>query len=290
MLGQLNSNQSIFKLQSELSNWEKIIKPLYLTFVSADFRKRPNANNGKLSDSLLIALLCWQVDLKITVQTRYYHFLANNIFPANSLPERSRFNRLCRQAGKALQQIRFGLIKKYVTHPTYTIIDSLPLPLCKPIRNLQAKVLHGAANIGYNSTKKMYYYGFKGSFEVSNDGIVLAYTLTQASFHDINMVKTLLDQFPCSNVIADLGYLSGRMKDELKRVHINFWTPVRKNMTPPPASPHFLNYKRRQVEVTFSQLVNLFDIENMHVDTKTGFQSRLEQCLLVHTLNKLKIH
>ena len=142
MLGQLNSNQPAFQLQSELSDWVKIIKPLYLTFVSLEFRNRPNANNGKLSDPLLLALLCWQVDLKITVQTRYYHFLANNIFPRDSLPERSRFNRLCRQAGNALQQIRFDMIKEYVT-PTYAIIDSLPLPLCKPVRNLRKKVLKG---------------------------------------------------------------------------------------------------------------------------------------------------
>lgn len=289
MLGQLNSNQPAFQLQSELSDWVKIIKPFYLTFVSPEFRNRPNANNGKLSDPLLLALLCWQVDLKITVQTRYYHFLANNIFPRDSLPERSRFNRLCRQAGNALQQIRFGMIKKYVT-PTYAIIDSLPLPLCKPVRNLRAKVLKGTTNIGYNSTKKMHYYGFKGSFEVSNDGTVLTYVLTPASVHDINMVTTLLEQFPCKNVIADLGYLSKQLKDNLRRRGINFWTPVRKNMVQPLASPAFLNRKRRRIETTFSQLVNLFDIEEMHVDTESGFQSRLEQCLLVHTLKQLGVH
>lgn len=290
MLGQLNSNQPSVKLQSGLANWLKIIQPLYLSFVPQTIQHRRNIDQTKLSDPLLIALMCWQVDLKMTVQTRFYQFLTTTVFTKSSLPERSRFNRLCRQAWINIQFIRIGLIKTAMEKLRFTFIDSLPMPLCAPVRNLRAKALKSLANIGYNATKKMHYYGFKGSFEVGNNGLVLAYTITKASIHDIKMVKTLLHEYSSPQVLADVGYLSKTLKADLLKQQINFWTPVRHNMPQPKQDQRLLNRLRRRIETTFSQLVNLFDIERFRVWSLTGFQSRLEQCLLVHNLRILGIN
>lgn len=192
-----------------------------------------NVQQAKLADVLVLALMCWQVSLKMTVQTRYYQFLVRNVFIHGKLPERSRFNRICRNAGQLLQLIRFGLVNDRANQPTYTIIDSLPLPLCDPIRNHRAKALKDYADIGYNATKKRYYYGFKGSFEVTNDGTILTYTISQASVHDIHLVSSLIKQASCDQILADVGYLSAGLKQDLALKHINFWTPVRKNMAQP---------------------------------------------------------
>lgn len=290
MLGQLNSNQPSVKLQSGLANWLKIIQPLYLSFVPQTIQHRRNIDQTKLSDPLLIALMCWQVDLKMTVQTRFYQFLTTTVFTKSSLPAWSRFNRLCRQAWINIQFIRIGLIKTAMEKLRFTIIDSLPMPLCAPVRNLRAKALKSLANIGYNATKKVHYYGFKGSFEVGNNGLVLAYTITKASIHDIKMVKTLLHEYSSPQVLADVGYLSKTLKADLLKQQINFWTPVRHNMPQPKQDQRLLNRLRRRIETTFSQLVNLFDIERFRVWSLTGFQSRLEQCLLVHNLRILGIN
>lgn len=290
MLGQLNSNQPSVKLQSGLANWLKIIQPLYLSFVPQTIQHRRNIDRAKLSDPLLIALMCWQVDLKMTVQTRFYQFLTTTVFTKSSLPERSRFNRLCRQAWINIQFIRIGLIKTAMEKLRFTIIDSLPMPLCAPVRNLRAKALKSLANIGYNATKKVHYYGFKGSFEVGNNGLVLAYTITKVSIHDIKMVKTLLHEYSSPQVLADVGYLSKTLKADLLKQQLNFWTPVRHNMPQSKKDQRLLNRLRRRIETTFSQLVNLFDIERFRVWSLTGFQSRLEQCLLVHNLRILGIN
>jgi len=234
--------------------------------------------------------MCWQVDLKITVQTRFYHFLETCVFPKGTLPERSRFNRLCRLAGKVIQFIRVGLTKTAIGELTYTIIDSLPMPVCAPIRNLRAKAFRDTANIGYNATKRMHYYGFKGHFEINDDGLILAYAITKASIHDIKLVKTLLNEYPSPQVLADVGYLSKALKQDLANQGIDFWTPVRRNMRQPKQDQRFLVQKRRKIETVFAQLVDLFDIEQFRVWSLSGFQSRFEQCLLVHNLRILGIN
>ncbi len=80
------------------------------------------------------------------------HALVEN----GKLPERYRFNRLCRQDGRMFWWIRYELVQHHVTKvkPTYTTIDSLPLPLCHGMQQPRVKALHGVADFGYNATVK----------------------------------------------------------------------------------------------------------------------------------------
>lgn len=132
--------------------------------------------------------------------------------------------------GCLLQTLRVGLVKNCLPSVTCTIIDSFPIPLCQSIRNHRAKVLRSMADIGYNATKKQWFYGLKSHFQVTNQGIVVAYSISAASIHDIRLVPELIDQCACSHVLADVGYLSQPLKDQLKQLHIDFWTPKRRNM------------------------------------------------------------
>lgn len=61
----------------------------------------------------------------------------------------------------------------------------------------------------------MWYYGFKGSFEVTTPGVAVAYTITAASKHDIKMVSTLTDQYSCAHILGDVGYLSKNLHRRL---------------------------------------------------------------------------
>ncbi len=130
-------------------------------------------------------------------------------------------------------------------------MDSLPLPACA------------------NAKKKQYYYGFKGYFEIDNNGLIRAYVVTKASKTDTALVKTLLSEYRCSKVIADKGYMKIREDEKIT---------------------NDLKRKRRYIETFFSSWVNLFDIERICVKSLIGFQLRLEQCFLVYTVQLLEIN
>ena len=115
----------------------------------------------------------------------------------------------------------------------------------------------------------------------------MAYTLTKASLHDIKMVRTLISQYPCQAILADEGYISKSLKSYLAKRGIWFWTPRRSNMTPYSYDDSLLRRLRRRIETVFSGLESLFDIENNYGRSLAGFQTRLEQCLLVDTLRKI---
>lgn len=290
MLNHLHCNQNTSIFQAKICNLCKTIRPLYEKFVPYSIRHRRNVSSSKLSDTMLISLLCLQVSLKMTVQTRFYSFLKTYVFPHGQLPERSRFNRICSRAAVLLHYIREGIIRELAPRPNYTIIDSMPLPLCHPARNFRAKALKEVADIGYSAAKKEHYYGFKGSFQAGDNGIIYGYVLTKASIHDIKMVKSLIEQYKSSYILADKGYINEELKEELKKEKIWFWTPMRKNMKKKEENEKWLNKKRRYIETIFSKLISMFDIERIRVHSLNGFVSRLEQCLLVYTMQQLKIN
>lgn len=284
MSDHLKFNQNINPIQVPWFEWQEIIKPLYHEYVPYFIRHRKNIEQALLQDVTVLALMCWQVTLGIESQRAFYRLL---ISLGLSMPERSRFNRICQQTGSLFGLIRNGLLQDELPSVTYTIIDSLPIPLCQPIRNHRAKVFRTKADIGYNATKRIWFYGFKGHFQVTDSGIVVAYTITKASLHDIKAVKTLISQYFSPIILADLGYLSRTLHEELKHKNIWFWTPRRKNMKKRKFDERLLNRQRRKIETVFSRLCNLFNIEHNRARSFKGFQARLEQCLFVDTCLKI---
>lgn len=284
MSDQFKSNQSNNRIQAPWFKWQTILSPLYHKYMPAVVRHRTNVTQAILQDVTVLALMCWQVTIGIENQRAFYRLLASL---GLLLPERSRFNRICQQAGALFNMIRNGLLQEALPTATYTIIDSMPMLLCQPIRNHSAKVFSPTASIGYNATKKTWFYGFKGHFQVTNAGIVVAYAITKASIHDVKSVKTLVNQYFSAKILADSGYISHTLHTDLKRKGIWFWTPCRKNMKQRSSDETLLKRQRRRIETVFSQLCCLFNIEHNPERSYLGFQTRLEQCLFIDTWFKI---
>ena len=112
--------------------------------------------------------------------------------PCGCLLERSRFNRRSRQLIWLVQIIRQA-INTQISPNNIVIIDSFPLSLCQLVRNHRAHVFNELADIGYNSSKHLWVYGFKVHMLVTLSGYILNYVVTPASVHDIRAVDDLLE-------------------------------------------------------------------------------------------------
>lgn len=141
------------------------------------------------------------------------------------------------------------------------------------------------ANIGYNASKQMWFYGFKVHMAITESGYILNYIVTLASVHDSQVAKEILDGIKAPYVLADLGYLSKALKLDLESRRVSLWTPLRSNMDG--ANQHN-NYNilaiRRTIETKFSQLCSEFDIEHPSARSLTGIQAELERAILLYNL------
>lgn len=184
-----------------------------------------------------------------------------------------------------LVQVIRQALNAQISPDTIVIIDSFPLPLCQTVRNYRTRIFEGQADIGYNASKHLWFYGFKVHMLVTLSGYILNYVVTPASVHDIRAVNELLEncQQPC--ILADLAYLSQELKVDLAKRGYHLWTPLRQNMLGAKLHNHWkLMAMRRTIETRFSELCVLFEIEQTLARSLTGLQLRLEQIILAYNL------
>ena len=93
------------------------------------------------------------------------------------------------------------------------IIDSIPVPVCKIIREKSSKVcrecFETAPDKGYSAVNKAWYFGYKLHLVTSVKGVFHSMDLSKASVHDIHYLKDVKHSGLTNSIlIGDKGYLS----------------------------------------------------------------------------------
>jgi hypothetical protein len=241
-------------------------------------RQKPLCSDSELLSMILIseALSHWQAH--------------RELFPI--IPSQSRFNRRRRQLSDALNLLRQKLIAELdVAQDPFCAIDSLPLPVVqfhhapRASRNWREH----EAQIGYVSAKKQYIFGYRLQVLLTLRGVIVDFMLVPAAYKDSQAVIELLASHPQRRVLADKGFVSQPVKEELWELEKTLLLAMsRKNQKKNPlpevlrkAIPHW----REICETVNSQLVEQFHIQRNHARSFYGFCARLLAKLTAHTIS-----
>lgn len=261
-------------------------------FVSAQlsliqmYLHRRNRHLVKQEDEVVMAVHLLGKLLGFSSERAWHRFVTGNLFTNGSFLERSRYNRRCRALGFAIKWIRHELAKRG-QHHAYAVVDSLPLPLCHPVRMQRVKRFRGIADMGYCASKKQWYYGFKLHLQVTNQGLAMGYVVTEASCHDVKAAETVMTQIPHPYNFGDKGYISHALREKLYEEHqAAFWTPSRHNQKhgPSKAWEEWIRKKRKVIETVFSILVDQYRITDIRANSIAGFEVALDDILLAYSL------
>lgn len=285
MLGHLKFKKYAHHFQAKFYHLRYVMKILLQRYAPVAFLQRRNVKHTQVDDATLLALLLIQTDWGITSQAHFCRII-KQLLPRYAL-ERSRFNRRSRQLLPVLQCIRRCLTER-CAYSDVAVIDSFPVPLCQNIRNQRVRIFQPFADIGYNATKRMWFYGFKVHVVMEADGLILNYVVTKASVHDYREALELIHGCPCPDVIADVGYVGRKLVQAFKKAGYLLWTPFRSNMRGAKAhNSRQLKKLRRRIESCFSSL-NEHHVEQNVTRTCSGFQTLLELIILLYNLHKAK--
>jgi len=283
MQSQLQNTKISLDYQESFSKISKIVLPLYNEYVPIEIKNRRNINQQIQPDYVIISAVIWATMQGFSTQIAQYKAICSILCP-NTFPERSRYYRICGLLVNVIKIIRVKYVKSLHDNSPFSILDSMPIPLCTPIRNNRAKLFKEVANIGFNATKNSHFYGLKLSLLIDHKGFPKAYSVTSASTHDIHMASEVVEQAPTPQVLADKGYVSKKLKDKLAESNINFWTPRKKNSKQPKvAEDKLLGKLRKQIETVFSSLIKLSG-NGFRSRSLLGFEAKLEIILLTYTL------
>lgn len=261
----------------------QVVSPLYDEYVPDKIKYRKNVAKLVQPDTVIISCVIWGLMLGYSSQRATYR-VVRSILLFSEFPSRTHYIRLCTSLYFAIKVIRYFFVKERTKETDTAIVDSFPCPFCKKIRNRRAKVLNSIADIGFNSTKDVYYYGVKISMMMTETGFPLAYVVTSPKLHDVKVLETLVKQTPISHILGDKGYISAPIRDRIAQKGITVSTPLRKNMKGfDKADDRLVSKRRKIVETVFSSLEKL-DIQIFKNRSLLGFESRLESILLVYCL------
>lgn len=136
------------------------------------------------------------------------------------------------------------------------ILDSKPIPVCKPVRHGRVRLLRGeGAYFGKNSVG--WFFGFKIHVLMHKNGGILNVLFTPAnvSDKDQDLVVLLCSAVEGGLALADLGYRSKPLRKALKEIGMGLLTPADVENQ---RLRLFLRQKREKIETTFSTLWNAF--------------------------------
>lgn len=139
--------------------------------------------------------------------------------------------------------------------------DSTPLKVCHNRRIACHRVFKGWAARG--KTTMGWFFGFKLHLIINHLGEIIAFQLTPGNVDDRTPILQLVKRV-FGKLFADKGYLSNRLRADLRDIGIDLITSIKRNMQPQimPLYDKLLLKKRAIIETINDQLKNISQIEH----------------------------
>jgi hypothetical protein len=167
--------------------------------------------------------------------------------------------------------------------PALTLIDSLPVPVCRFARAYRCRAFRGLAAFGYDPVAHQTYYGLRLHLRVAWPGVITAATLAPANEADLAVAPQLLAGLT-GWALGDKGYWSPSLRAELAPAGLDLIAPPRGKSPGANRWPARLVPARRRIETVLGQLTERFHAERVRARDEWHLMARWLRKLASHTL------
>jgi len=169
------------------------------------------------------------------------------------------------------------------------VLDSFPVAVCHNTRIPRCKLLTGQAYHGRCASKRSWFYGLKVQVVATSDGAPVEFHLHAGGESEQAGRRGLPLDLPAGSVLyTDAGYTDYMAEDLFNEASgSQQQTARRQNSKRPhhPAQSFLIQYFRKSIETTFSQLTARFP-KQIHAVTAQGFALKIALFIFAHTLHQ----
>lgn len=264
------------------------VSQLYVQFAPKEVQNRKNIHLAKQPDEVL--LTCYLFGILVSCTSIIGIYRLSKSMLGKAFPSRTRFLRTINNLKQTIELMNQGLLKTNGSEEEKLgLIDSLPVPLCQPIRNFRAKGACEIADIGYNATKQVWFYGLKFHAIVSPSGMIHNFVLSSASFHDAKVCEECLTDFKIPILIGDAGYVGQALAGRCAEHGTTLIAIPRKNMSEAGIDDQPVKAIRKTIETVFSELQN-FGLEHLTLHQMPSIMVRTQLTVLLYNLLEVEAH
>ena len=241
------------------------------------WRRSPNASPA-FTDAEVITIALMQGFLGVATLKHAYRLIADNF--GSAFPRLPGYGQWLARLHALTAQV--GHLIRHVIGPLDSrlyLMDSKPIPTCKPIRHGRVRLLRDEGAYFGKSTAG-WFFGFKLHLLAHQDGAIVCGFLAPANWHDRDVAAALAWSVDGGTVLADRAYQINELRDWLaEEADLLLITP--KNCGEPYRP--LISSLRERVETVFSQLCDRF-VDRVRSRSFRGLWNTIKLKMLHHNL------
>jgi hypothetical protein len=250
-------------------------------------RVRQRGPNPRLSDAEVLTIEIVGEYLEIDRERAlldYFRRHWSHYFPLLRRVHRTTFTRQAANLWKLKEQLWQHLFEQTGGDPSWAIIDSFPVAVCRFARAPRCRSFRGMAGFGKDHTIKQTFYGFRLHVRVCWPGVITRFAVCPADVADLSVLEDLSEATKGS-CLADRNYWSPDVHEQLAEQGLQMLVPFKKaSRDPKPERSHAISSIRYRIETVFSQLCERFRVKRMWARDMWHLASRLLRKVLAHTI------
>ena len=175
--------------------------------------------------------------------------------------------------------------------PSFSLVDSMPLPACLFARAYRCKRFRGEAAFGKDALLRQTFYGFRVHARVCWPGVITRSSVAPANAHELSVLPEIAEGAR-GFVVGGRNYWSPETKEELARnPGVELAAPYRsKKRDPTPERSAFLSRLRYRIDTVSSQLTERYSVKRVWAKHLRHLVGRLLRKVLSHTVAFLLNH
>lgn len=215
---------------------------------------------------------------------RYFRRAHPGWFPGLLRVHRTTFARQGANLWVLKERLWRVLLDRVAHDPRLSLVDSVPVPVCRFGRAYACSRFRGEAAFGYDAGAKATFYGFRDHLRVCWPGVVTAQQLAPANVHDRDVVPELVEG-AAGQVIGDRNYWDPKLTAALAPAGIALLAPFKNRASDPtPQRSRVLGRVRWRIETVASQFVERYHLKRTWARDAWHLTSRVLRKTLSHTI------
>lgn len=250
---------------------------------------RQRGPQPKVSDSELLtievvgAFLGHATDKGLFLHFHRYH---SDMFPKLRTIHRTTFVRQSANLWWVKAQLWQQLLEWIEYDPELSIIDSMPLPVCRFARANRCKRLREVSAYSRDEIARQTFLGVRLHARVAWPGVICDLDLLPANVHDTKAAEQMI-QGVFGVVLGDRNYWSPKLQHKLGEQHLKLLAPYKSKKREKQPWPWELKQKRYRIETVFGQLVHQFQAKAVWARDTWHWCSRWLRRILAHCFGVL---
>lgn len=240
-----------------------------------------------ITDAEVLTLAAIAPLVGINTERRFLRYARKHLrgmFPY--IPGQSGYNKRLRALAGTIGWLAAALA---TTTSVYTddvhLVDSTPIECARSRPTVMRSDLAGWAGYGYCASHSRFFWGLRLHLITTTAGLPVAWAVTSPGQNEREVLRSMLEHLaPTSahTIIADKGYRSKDLEDDLNQAGLTLLRPATRNETPRPGAG-LLRPLRQRIESVFDTLKDQLGLERHNGPTPTAVTTRVAQRILALT-------